>query len=56
MVHRLRRQAEVGADRDRALGQEAHGVGQPGAAFELDHVCAGLHQLDGVVEGRLGVA
>jgi hypothetical protein len=43
-VHRLRRQAQVGAHRDAALDQEAHRRGGPAAAFELDHVRAALHQ------------
>nr|GEU28121.1 hypothetical protein [Tanacetum cinerariifolium] len=52
LVHRLRRQAQVRADRHAAFGQEAHGVGQPCAAFDLDHVGAGLHQLHGIVVRR----
>ncbi|MNT11234.1 hypothetical protein D3C72_1461030 [compost metagenome] len=48
LVHGLRRQADMGADGDAALGEETHGFGQPGAAFDFDHVRASLHQDDSV--------
>jgi len=41
----------VGADRNAALDQKAHGLGGPAAAFELDHVRAGLHQHAGAAQG-----
>jgi hypothetical protein len=43
-VHGLRRQAQVGAHGNAALHQEFHRGRRPAAAFELDHVRAGLHQ------------
>jgi hypothetical protein len=52
-VHGLRRQAQVGADGNAALDQEAHGLGRPAAAFELDHVGAGLHQHGGAAQRLL---
>ena len=42
----------MGADRNAALHQKVHGLGGPAAAFELDHVGAGLHQ-DGRAADRL---
>ena len=43
-MHRLRRQAQVGAHRNAALDQKAHRLGGPAAAFELDHVGARTQQ------------
>ncbi|MNP31017.1 hypothetical protein D3C76_1241200 [compost metagenome] len=53
-IDRLRRQAHVGANRNAALGKQAYGICQPGCAFELDHVCAGLHQHGAVGERLVG--
>ena len=50
-VHGLRCQPQVGADRNPALDQKAHGLGGPTAAFELDHVRTGLHQHAGAAQG-----
>jgi hypothetical protein len=50
-MHRLRRQADVAADRDAALDEKATVGGHFLAAFELDHLRAGRHQRDGVAEG-----
>ena len=52
-MHRLRDQADVGADRDAALLQKGGGIGHKGAAFEFDDVSAGLHQLGGGGKGLL---
>ena len=38
----------MGADRDAVAAQHLNAVGQPAAAFQLDHVGAGLHQLGAV--------
>jgi hypothetical protein len=50
-VYRLRRQADVAADRDAALDEEFDGRCHFAAAFELDHLGTGRHQRDGVAEG-----
>ncbi len=55
-MHRLRRQADVRAHRNAAFDQETEGGRQPLAAFELDHLRAGLHHAHGAVEGLLGRA
>ena len=52
-VHGLRRQPQVGADRNAALNQKAYGLGGPAAAFELDHVRTRLHQHAGASQGLL---
>ena len=49
-VHGLWRQAQVRAHRNAALDQKAHRLGGPAAAFELDHVGAGLHQRGGTAQ------
>ncbi len=49
-MHRLRCQAQVRAHRNGAVDQELDRVGQPRAAFDLDHVRAGLDQLHGIGE------
>ena len=46
-VHGLRRQAQVRAHGDAALHQKTHRGRRPAAAFQLDHVRAGLHQHGG---------
>ena len=51
-VHRLRREADVGADRHAALDQEMHRFGHHLAAFELDHLRAGSEQAHGVAQGE----
>ena len=51
--HRLRRQTQMGADRDAALDQEAHGSCSPAATFKLDHMRARLHQTQGASKGLL---
>ena len=43
-VHGLRRQAQMGADRNAALHQKTHHLGRPAAAFEFDHMGTCLHQ------------
>ena len=43
-IHRLRGEAEVGADGHGALSEGAHDVFQPQAAFELDHIGPGPHE------------
>src|SRR5256885_940361 len=45
LVHRLRREAEVAAHRDAALGEEAYRFGELRAALELDHLGPRGHQL-----------
>jgi len=46
-VHGLRRQAQVRAHGNAALDQKTHRGRRPAAAFQLDHVRAGLHQHGG---------
>ncbi len=53
-VYGLRCQAQVGAHRHTALGQQPDGLGQPGCTFDLDHMGAGLHQRRTVGKGRFG--
>jgi hypothetical protein len=50
-IHRLRRQPQVRAYRHAALGQLANRLGQPGRAFQFDHMGTGLHQCGAVVQG-----
>ncbi len=39
------------ADRHSTLVQQAHRLGQPGCAFDLEHMGAGLHQLGRAAQG-----
>src|SRR3546814_17686879 len=52
--HRLRGQAQVRADRDLALDQEADDFQLVVGTFELDHARAGLQQARGRVERAPG--
>ena len=56
LVNRLRDQADVAADRNAALDQEAHGAGHDLPAFELDHLRTGRHQARGIGERLFGRA
>src|SRR5579864_3757256 len=53
LVHRLRRQAEVAADRHAALGEEERRLRELRAAFDLDHLGARSHQFHRVAERLL---
>ncbi len=55
-MHRLWRETHVRAHRHRPLNQKAHRIGEPFAAFQLDHLGARAHQLHGAGEGGLGRA
>jgi hypothetical protein len=53
LMHRLRCQADVSADRNAARTQKARRLGHVHAAFELDHLGAGGHQGDRVAQRPL---
>src|SRR5207253_10714454 len=52
-MNALGSEAQVGADWDPALDKLGHKIGRPPTTFELDHVCASLHQRRSATEPLL---
>ena len=49
-MHRLGCQTHMTTDGNAAFGQQLDCIGQPFAAFQFNHLCAGLHQYRRIIQ------